>query len=168
MSSLSFVRFFLQILGIFFSSFRFFSKIKELITEYSFLEIVFTRWGNLAKKQNHLMRDHSGGGGGPIINYPCMHAPCGGPNICNGAQCHGFGCTLKSTFVNQLNFLGLLSLGGVMNMNNFLHTFQVFPTPNLMEVGTWKWGNSPTTQSIIIFSFFIASPKAMLPGWFNT
>jgi hypothetical protein len=37
-----------------------------------------------------------------------------------------------------------------------------------MEVGTWKWGNSPTTQSIIIFSFFITSPKAMLPGWFNT
>jgi hypothetical protein len=46
-------------------------------------------------------------------------------------------------------------LGGVMKHEQFLHISQVFPTPNLMEVGTWKWGNSPTTQSIINHILFL-------------
>jgi hypothetical protein len=63
----------------------------------------------LRQKENHLMREDSGGGG-PIINYPCMLL-VEDQTFAMGQSAMDFGCTLKSTFVNKLNFPGLLSLG---------------------------------------------------------
>jgi hypothetical protein len=81
------------------------------------------------------MRDHSGGGG-PIINYPCMLF-VEDQIFAMGHSAMDLDVLSNLTFVNQLNFPGLLSLGCDEHEQCF-HTSQVFPTPNLMEVGTWK------------------------------
>ncbi len=83
-----------------------------------------------------MRRDHSGGGG-PIINYSCMLL------VEDQTFAMGHGAmdldVLSQIYLCQPAELPwAFVLGGCDEHEQFLHTFQVFPTPNLMEVGSWK------------------------------